>query len=476
MAQIVDVPGYGEVEFPDDMTDEQIVAAIRRNIAPPSAADTVKRQGGLLARSLADSAAALPLAALEGGAGVANLLRRGTKAITEPDGNFSFRQQWTEGLDKAGLPRPETTFEKVSDAGVQAIAASRIPVPTGQPQVPQNFVPKQSLRTDTLLRSQNEGYVVPPTTSNPTLLNRGLEGMAGKLTTAQMASAKNTEVTNSLAKRALQLSDDAPITPESLAALRAEAGKAYGVVKGSGVVTADDAFASSVRNAVSQYQGAGKDFATLSRSDLQSVADDLIVPLEGTTARQFDASSAVDATRTLRDMADAAFRSGDKAAGKAYRAFSDAIENLLERHLASIGDDAGLDALRAARTLIAKSYTVEKALNPSTGNVSATKLAQQLTKGKPLSGELKTAAQFGQAFPKAARDFNESLPGISPLDFYAAGGITAATQKPWALLYPFVRVGTRAGLLSPMGQNLAIPGQQLPQPWAVGATAGLLGP
>jgi hypothetical protein len=34
MPQIIEVPGYGEVEFPDDMGDEQIAAAIKKSISP----------------------------------------------------------------------------------------------------------------------------------------------------------------------------------------------------------------------------------------------------------------------------------------------------------------------------------------------------------------------------------------------------------------------------------------------------------
>lgn len=35
MAKIIDVPGMGQVEFPDDMSDDQIVAAIKRNAPAP---------------------------------------------------------------------------------------------------------------------------------------------------------------------------------------------------------------------------------------------------------------------------------------------------------------------------------------------------------------------------------------------------------------------------------------------------------
>lgn len=34
MPQIIEVPGYGDVEFPDGMSDEQITSAIQQNIMP----------------------------------------------------------------------------------------------------------------------------------------------------------------------------------------------------------------------------------------------------------------------------------------------------------------------------------------------------------------------------------------------------------------------------------------------------------
>lgn len=40
MTQIVEVPGFGDVEFPDDMSDEQIAAAIKQNMAPTAPAQS----------------------------------------------------------------------------------------------------------------------------------------------------------------------------------------------------------------------------------------------------------------------------------------------------------------------------------------------------------------------------------------------------------------------------------------------------
>ncbi len=48
MPQRIDVPGHGEVEFPDDMSDEQIAAAIRKSMTattPATAPGTLSRFG-----------------------------------------------------------------------------------------------------------------------------------------------------------------------------------------------------------------------------------------------------------------------------------------------------------------------------------------------------------------------------------------------------------------------------------------------
>ena len=76
-------------------------------------------------------------------------------------------------------------------------------------------------------QAYDAGYVIPPTQVKPTLGNRLLEGLSGKITTAQNASAKNAEVTNKLAAKALGLSDDVKLTPDVLEDIRKTAGTAY---------------------------------------------------------------------------------------------------------------------------------------------------------------------------------------------------------------------------------------------------------
>ena len=127
----------------------------------------------------------------------------------------------------------------------------------------------------------------------------------------------------------------------------------------------------------------------------------------------------------------------------------------MEEHLTQIGQPELLQQFREGRQLIAKTYSVEKALNPTTGTIDARKLAAQAAKGKPLSGGLKEAADFAGRFPKAAQTVEQmgSLPQTSPLDWAAAGGISAATANPLLLASALARPAARGLTLSPLVQN-----------------------
>lgn len=422
--------------------------------APPAAPERttgqeLDRQVGLALRVVPETLAAIPLAAADFGVGLRNLV---TGSRYESP-SVMFKQ----GMD-AIFPKRETPLEEGVGIVGNIVAGSKIPVPSGlkqgSPVAPQGFKTARELAAGVtagnVRAAQDAGYVIPPATSNPTATNKTLEGIAGKLTTAQAASAKNQATTMRLASRALGLPEDVPLTPEAIQAVRAEAGKAYEAVRGAGTVQMDDQLAAALNAAEAATKGANRSFPGLASTPAEERIAALRQP-------QFDAGDAVDAIRILRDYASTAGAQGEKFAAKTYQAVAKALEDSLDRHLAASGNAGAVKAFREARQLIAKTYTVEKAFNQATGQVSATKLAGELSKGKPMTGELRQAAEFGQAFPKAARNFNESLPGISPLDFYAAGGTAALSREPYALLYPFLRQGVRNALMTPLGQRLAVP-------------------
>jgi hypothetical protein len=305
-------------------------------------------------------------------------------------------------------------------------------------------------------QARDLGYVIPPTQANPSMLNRTIEGIAGKLSTAQNASARNQQITNELAAKSLGLPKDTPITPEVITNLRAKAGEAYTNLGLSGQVIADKSYIKALDDIAEPYITAMKGFPDAQPSPVINLVQSLKSP-------SFDASSAVEKIKQLRTSADDAFRTGNTDVGRASKKAADAIEGALQTHLSKTGQTDLLNKFQDARQLIAKTYSIEKAANTTTGTIDAKKLAAQLQKGKPLSGELKSIAQFSQAFPKAsqATEGMGSLPQLSPLDYFAGvvGGVSTGGLGAGAVL---ARPALRAAALSSPVQNRLIPNTAAP--------------
>ncbi len=280
-----------------------------------------------------------------------------------------------------------------------------------------------------------------------------LSGISGKLKTGQVASARNQTVSNNLAKRALGLPESADLNIDTLEGLRRSAAAAYEPVAASGTVTPGKRYESALDRALAPFRSQSKSFP--GTREPQVVAD-----LQALRSPQFDAGDAMVMIRSMRESADRSFRAGENMAGKAYRHGAAALEDALEGHLQSMGQPAAdmLQGFRDARQLIAKSYTVQKALNPQTGAVNAIKLAADLAKAKPLSGDLRTIAEFARAFPRAAQLLKEAPNATSPIDWIPAMATAAATGDATPLLGVGVRPAIRKVLLSRQVQNRAING------------------
>jgi hypothetical protein len=286
-------------------------------------------------------------------------------------------------------------------------------------------------------KARGAGYVIPPTQANESIVNRVLEGTAGKISTAQNASAKNQAVTHKLVAKAIGLPEEEVISPAILKDIRTQAGEAYDALASLPVKPA--VLPSSVMNRA------------------------------GTP--EIDPKKMVYDMRLLRNNADGYFEAYKRSADpeqltKANQARSAAlqIETTLEDYAKSLGKDELLPALRDARQLMAKTYTIEKALNPVSGTVDAKALARELKKGKPLTEELKTVAEFAAQFPKAAQttEIMGSRPQISPVDVGVAG-IASAITNPKALAALAVRPAARAAALSSPVQNRLVQGQITPE-------------
>jgi len=348
-----------------------------------------------------------------------------------------YKQQAKEGVIGAGAGFIPTAAEKLGFAL------------RGKPQTPE--------MTAAIDKARSLGYVIPPTQANPNLINRTVEGISGKAATAQNASARNQAITNELAAQSLGLPKDTVITRDVLEGIRKTAGTAYENLNLSGTIKTSSKYNQALDDIAKDAVKAQQGFPNAKPSEIIDLVNSLKSPT-------FDVGAATSKINLLRDDADKAFRQGDSALGRANRKAAEVLENTIEAHLGNTKQTDLLDKFREARQLIAKTYSVEKAANTVTGTVDAKKLAAQLAKGKPLSGELKDVAEFSARFPKATQTTESmgSLPQFSPLDYMAGVGGSLATQNP-ALLgaaagRPLLR---EAALSSPIQNRLA---QRTPRP------------
>ena len=328
-----------------------------------------------------------------------------------------------------------------------------------------------AVRDDTLREGQAQGFVVTPGSVTPTVGNILLERIGGKTRVEQLAGVRNQQVTDSLARRAVGLPDDAPLTRDTMRDIRAQEYTAgYAPLANIGRVVADADFKKALQDVTDAFTGASKSFKGAAPQDVQK----LIKPYN---VGDFDAADAIAATRTLRENARNNFQKGEGALGRAQIAVSNALEAQLERSLQAANNPqaaALLDEFRNSRKRMAVSHAIEDAIVEGTGSVDARKLASDLQKGKLLTGELETAAKFANTFKRvvttpgavgtpAAQTFGGMGIGTRGMIGGAAGGAfggglggvalgTAAAVAP-----ELVSLGAQRFMLSGPAQRGALP-------------------
>lgn len=299
--------------------------------------------------------------------------------------------------------------------------------------------------------AREAGYSIPVSQSNPSSLIANTLDIAagGRPKMAQAASLKNQPVTNRLAAKAIGLPEDMPITLEALDEVRKAAYKTgYTPITSAGTITPGAAYTSALDDIVKTTKSASNSFPKAVKNDIPALVD-------GIRVNQFDAGDAIEMTRVLRGQADVAYRAGDNALGKANKKAAQALEDAIDDHLSANGATETLKNFRDARKLMAKTFTVEKALNGETGDISAAKLAAELTKGKPLSDELLTIAKMGKLSPKNVQSMQYATPAASQLESVSSTAASIASGNPLPMAIPYARAGLRSAMLSSPVQKMA---------------------
>jgi hypothetical protein len=235
---------------------------------------------------------------------------------------------------------------------------------------------RNSMKDQTLRDANEEGFVTPPSASGGNWFTRRLESVAGKAAIGQESAVRNQEVANKIARRETGLPEDSAISVAALDKRR-------------------DVLAAPYREVRALNKNAAADLEALREARRQS----------NLYYRHYDVSQDPKALATAESNAQQAA----------------ALESRIEGYAKQAMKPDLVKELREARTSIAKTYDVERALNVATGDVSLPVLGRIVDKGKPLTGGLGVAGKFQQAFPSYAREGAKvQTPGVSKSEALAS--------------------------------------------------------
>lgn len=203
---------------------------------------------------------------------------------------------------------------------------------------------------------------------------------------------------------------------------------ALGLSKRAAANAIEDLIARNIEHS-EQYFGEQFAHATraerLAQQNVSNAQRDLTV----TQSKVQTSSNVYVQNRVLREEREAteALRKAQQDLDQVQRAKAHAT-TLLRNAQADKDKGALVDRYKAARTRIAKSYDIEGAMNPATGDVNAIGIGKLGRKGKPLTDGLQIIADTANAFPRALRDPTKAggVEDLSVIDFFTGGAALAA--------------------------------------------------
>jgi hypothetical protein len=328
----------------------------------------------------------------------------------------------------------------------------------------------------TIRESRREGYVFPPSQVNPSVTNKTLEGFAGKVGTRQEADIRNAAVSNRLAKKALGVSENTPLSAETIDNVRSDAYAVYDKVRGVATpLVPTEKYVREVSELNGEFAALEKKFPGLTKN---AEVEELKQVLLNDKARAgLTTGEAIDLSRLLRSKATANYKAANAPGGnpeklavaQAQRDAANAVEDLIAAGLKKDGKEALYREWTDARRQLAISHDVESALNPATGTIDARAVASLARKGRPLSGDLEKIANFARAFPHASMP-PERVGGVpsSLIDTVlgsvggAVGGSHGGIEGGMSgmALGMMARPGTRQLLLSDLYQDRMVRGKK----------------
>lgn len=304
----------------------------------------------------------------------------------------------------------ETLPATLPAIGSRAIAARA----AGNDAVQAARAMRNEVRDATYDAARAEGYKFPASATSDSMLNRRIEGVAGRNLANHEFIMHNQEVTNKIAAREVGLPENTAITVARLEKRRSELAEPYREASALDPAVAQDVLAMRSKRAEAQKWYAFYEKSKHPRA--QAKADKLLAESE---------------------------------------AAADSIESAAQNY----GVPNLIDRIREARTQIAKTYDVQDAIYQGSGNVSAAVLGRKLDNGKRLSGGLKTIAdahqsQFGPYLRDADRVANPVVPSQGQLGNLIVGASQGGLHAGWlAHGLPMLSGPTRSLVMTDAYQN-----------------------
>lgn len=365
--QVIEVPGMGEVEFPDDMSDEEIAAAIQKSMpakAKAPASDFLKNIYGALPETILSMGSGMVAAPVAGLAGIGARAGEASGLLPTNAGANT-----VERVQSALTYEPRTAFAKAVAEGAAvplekfANFADRTGDLANQPAKPGSYISGQAANAGLDPMRQDQGgdplaatMVNTGVQSLPALLLRGRSGgiapdvpprVGGPRPSLAAGERPAAPYASTAAKRPSGL-EKVPSKDE----LKSASEAAFKRAKESGVVVTPDSFGALRSRIQSQMRDEGID-ATLHPDS--SAALKRITESDGALSLQ-----ELETLRRIANDAEGSIKPADRRlAGKMVDEIDDYIESLGEKDVVA-GDAAKAKALKEARNLYSRRMKAEE--------------------------------------------------------------------------------------------------------------------
>ena len=312
------------------------------------------------------------------------------------------------------------------------------------------------------------GLKIPPSVADAGIAARTVEGLGSKARTAEMMAAENRKLFDSLARKAIGLPKDAPLTPEIVKGTSDAAfEQGYKPIMELGKVGVGKGYRADLINIVKRLEG-DNSFPAAQKPEVLQEVQKYLYDATGRPLQSFTGKDAVLQARQLRLDAADAFKNGKNALALAQKGIAKALEDNIARNLTARGSNgaAMLKDFTDARVLMAKAHSVEDALVLGEGSIDAVKILAQASR-KKLTGELATIAKAAKVLGPAAA-FSKGIPppvNLGDSILMGGAGATAALGFPalaGVATIPLARYGLREAVMSKPFQKMLVHGTGQP--------------